>query len=62
MTRQSGPTIPANINEEYYQISEEILSSFPKFRPPVDLFRFKEDALTLVPLIRKGQRLTNEQV
>ena len=62
MTRRSGATVPANIDEEYYQISEEILSSFPKFRPPVDLYRFKEEALTLVPLIRKGQRLTNEQV
>jgi hypothetical protein len=62
MTQRSGPTVPANIDEEYYQISEEILSSFPKFRPPVDLFRFNEDALTLIPLIRKGQRLTNEQV
>jgi hypothetical protein len=55
-------TVPANIDEEYYQISEEILSSFPKFRPPVDLFRFNEEALTLVPLIRNGQRLANEQV
>ena len=62
MTKRSGPTVPAKIEEEYYQISDEILSSFPKFRPPVDLFRFNEEALTLVPLIRKGQRLTNEQV
>ena len=62
MTRRARPTVPNNIDEEYYQISEEILSSFPKFRPPVDLFRFNEEALTLIPLIRKGQRLTNEQV
>ncbi|MDR0239663.1 MAG: HD domain-containing protein [Deltaproteobacteria bacterium] len=62
MTKSAGSTLPAKIDEEYYQISEEILSSFPKFRPPVDLFRFKEEALTLIPLIRKGQRLTNEQV
>jgi len=62
MTKKAGSTLPAKIDEEYYQISEEILSSFPKFRPPVDLFRFKEEALTLVPLIRKGQRLTHEQV
>jgi response regulator RpfG family c-di-GMP phosphodiesterase len=62
MTTRAGHTVPANIDEEYYQISEEILSSFPKFRPPVDLFRFKEEAATLVPYIRKGQRLTNEQV
>jgi len=62
MTKSSGAPVPAKIDEEYYQISEEILSSFPKFHPPVDLFRFNEEALTLVPLIRKSQRLTNEQV
>lgn len=59
MARQSVPT---DINEEYYQISEEILSSFPKYRPPVDLFRFREDILSLAPYSRKGQRLSNEQV
>ena len=53
---------PDNINEEYYQISEEILSSFPKYRPPVDLFRFREDIVVLEPYCRKGQRLSNEQV
>jgi hypothetical protein len=62
MKQRSRHTVPAKIDEEYYQISEEILSSFPKFHPPVDLFRFNEDALTLIPYIRKGQRLTNEQV
>ena len=41
--------VPMNINEEYYQISGEILSSFPKFRPPVDLFRFREDIAVLAP-------------
>ena len=62
MTKSSRHQVPDKIDEEYYQISEEILASFPKFRPPVDLFRFNEEALTLVPLIRKSQRLTNEQV
>ena len=51
-----------NINEEYYQISGEILSSFPKFRPPVDLFRFREDIAVLAPYCVKGSRLTSEQV
>lgn len=55
-------TIPDNISEEYYQINPEILSSFSKYRPPVDLFRFKEDILQLLPYSRKGQRLSNEQV
>ena len=26
-----------DLNEEYYQISPDILSSFPKFRPPLNL-------------------------
>ena len=46
--------VPMNINEEYYQISGEILSSFPKFRPPVDLFRFREDIAVLAPYCVKG--------
>lgn len=54
--------VPQNINEEYYQISSEILSSFPKYRPPVDLFSFREDICVLAPYCRKGDRLTNAQV
>ena len=48
--------IPDNISEEYYQISAAILSSFPKYRPPVDLFRFRDDIAQLTPYSRKGQR------
>ncbi|MDR3362486.1 MAG: HD domain-containing protein [Desulfovibrio sp.] len=51
-----------NIDEEYYQISAEILSSFSKYRPPVDLFVFREDIMVLAPYCRKDVRLTNEQV
>jgi len=51
-----------NINEEYYQISAEILSSFPKYRPPVDLYKFSENISTLEPYSRKGQRISNQQV
>ena len=40
--------VPANISEEYYQISEAILDSFPKYRLPLDLFRFKEDIAQLL--------------
>ncbi|GAB7079804.1 HD-GYP domain-containing protein [Megalodesulfovibrio paquesii] len=54
--------IPDNISEEYYQISQEILVSFPKFRPPLDLFRFRENIGTLEPYFRKGQRLSSQQV
>ncbi len=55
-------TIPDNISEEYYQINPDILASFPKYRPPVDLFEFKEDIAALTPYIHKGNRLTNEQI
>lgn len=60
--KKGANSVPENINEEYYQISAEILSSFSKYRPPVDLFFFKEDIAVLAPFSRKGARLTNEQV
>ncbi len=62
MAIKKKTSVPEKISEEYYQISEEILSSFSKYRPPVDLFRFREDIAQLYPLCRKGQRLSNEQV
>lgn len=60
--RKSKLTVPDNITEEYYQICQEILSSFPKYRPPVDLFQYRSDIMKLYPYSRKGARLTNEQV
>jgi HD-GYP domain-containing protein (c-di-GMP phosphodiesterase class II) len=54
--------IPENISEEYYQISEAILSSFPKYRPPLDLYTFNAEIGQLVSYSRKGARLSNEQV
>lgn len=60
--KKAAGLVPENINEEYYQISPEILSSFPRYRPPVDLFCFQEDIVVLAPYSRKGARLTNEQV
>lgn len=62
MCALKGTKVPENINEEYYQISAEILSSFPKYRPPVDLFFFNEEINVLSPFSRKGARLSNEQV
>ena len=53
---------PESIFEEYYQISETILSSFPKYRPPLDLFRLKEDVAQLQLFIKKDTRITNEQI
>lgn len=61
MCAASSP-IPDNIQEEYYQIAKPILESFPKYRPPVDLFEFKENVARLQPYCRKGVRLSNEQV
>ena len=55
-------SVPGNISEEYYQISEAILSSFPKYRPPLDLFSLHEDVAQLQIYSKKGARLTNEQV
>ena len=43
MAMKKKAAVPEKISEEYYQISEEILSSFSKYRPPVDLFRFRDD-------------------
>lgn len=54
--------VPDKISEEYYQINQSILESFPKYRPPLDLFVFKEDIAQLVTYSRKGDRLSNEQV
>ncbi len=62
MSDVSRKAIPENISEEYYQIAVDMLDSFPKYRPPVDFFRFREDIASLAPLSRKGQRLSNEQV
>jgi HD-GYP domain len=52
----------ANIAEEYYQIGDSILASFPKYRPPLDLFRLKEDVAQVQLFKKKEERLSNEQV
>ncbi|MBO4368634.1 MAG: HD domain-containing protein [Desulfovibrio sp.] len=48
-------------NEDYFQINSEILASFPKHRPPLDLFVFREDICVLEPIFRKGSRLNDAQ-
>ncbi|MDR2893613.1 MAG: HD domain-containing protein [Deltaproteobacteria bacterium] len=52
----------AAISEDYYQISEAVLSSFPKYRLPLDLFLLQEEVVLLVPYYKKETRLSNEQV
>lgn len=56
------PDVPGNISEEYYQISEAILSSFPKYRPPLNLYVLKEAVAQVQLLIKKETRITNEQI
>jgi len=54
--------IPDGLSEEYYQISADILGSFNKYRPPLNIFTFKEDVARVVPYFKVGNRLSNEQV
>ena len=54
--------IPDALDEEYYQINADILESFSKYRPPLNLYRFQEDVARVVPFCRSGDRLSNEQV
>ncbi|MFO7817338.1 MAG: HD-GYP domain-containing protein [Thermodesulfobacteriota bacterium] len=50
-----------NFEEEYYQISADILQSFPKFRLPLNLYHFKEDSASLVPYYYADERLSKEK-
>jgi HD-GYP domain-containing protein (c-di-GMP phosphodiesterase class II) len=54
--------VPDHLNEEYYQISPDILESFSKFRPPLDIFRFKEEVARIEPFYRVGERLDKERI
>ncbi|WP_029898276.1 HD-GYP domain-containing protein [Desulfohalovibrio reitneri] len=58
----SKNAVPESLNEEYYQISSDILESFSKYRPPLDIFRFKEDVARIETYYRAGGRLSKEQV
>lgn len=49
------------LNEEYYQITLDILSKFPKFHPPLSLYEFREDVSVLIPFYSPGQRLDKEK-
>ena len=50
------------LQEEYYQINLDILSSFNKFRPPLNIFRFREDVARVIPYYTVGGRLAKEQI
>lgn len=51
--------VPDSINEEYYQVSPEILDCFPKYRFPLDLYRYKDDIATLIPYYKAQERVDN---
>ena len=57
------PTIevPAGLEEEYYQINPDILQSFNKFRPPLNIYRFIENVCRIAPYYKVGDRLSKEQ-
>jgi HD-GYP domain-containing protein (c-di-GMP phosphodiesterase class II) len=50
-----------DLEEEYYQISPDILQSFNKFRPPLNIFKLKEDVVRLLSFYKVGDRLSKEQ-
>ncbi len=52
---------PERISEEYYQISPEILASFPRFRLPLPLFRYREEVGQLLPIVQREERISTEQ-
>lgn len=54
--------VPENLNEEYYQINPDIIGSFSKYRPPLDIFKFRDDVARIEPYYRVGERLSNEKV
>lgn len=54
--------VPIGVEEDYYQISEAVLSSFPKYRLPLDLFTMNEKVAQLMQYYKKDSRLSNEQV
>lgn len=58
----SNYNIPDGLNEEYYQISQDILGSFNKYRPPLNIYSFKEDVARIMPYYKVGGRLSNEQI
>jgi response regulator RpfG family c-di-GMP phosphodiesterase len=62
MAEKKKADIPDALDEQYYQINLDILESFSKYRPPLDLFRFQEDVARITSFCKGGERLTNEQV
>lgn len=62
MNAKGRMDVPDGLNEEYYQISPDILQSFNKFRPPLNIFVFKEDIGRVASYYKVGERLTKERI
>lgn len=58
---QANQELPSGLEEEYYQINNDILQSFNKFRPPLNIYRFKEEVSRVLPYYKVGERLSKEQ-
>ena len=61
MRERSTLDVPAGLEEEYYQINPDILQSFSKFRPPLNIYRFLEPVSRITPYYKVGDRLSKEQ-
>ncbi len=61
MRNRPANDILAGLEEEYYQINPDILQSFSKFRPPLNIYRFIENVSRVAPYYKVGERLTKEQ-
>ena len=62
MNAKGRMDVPDGLNEEYYQISPDILQSFNKFRPPLDIFHFKEEVGRVASYYKVGERLSKERI
>lgn len=62
MAADKKASIADALDEQFYQINLDILESFSKYRPPLGLFRFREDVARVLPFCKAGDRLSNEQV
>lgn len=61
MSEKNKPQTLDDLEEEFYQISPDILQSFNKFRPPLNIFKLKEDVVRLFAFYKVGDRLSKEQ-
>lgn len=61
MVQNDSKSTPGSYSEDFFQISPEILSSFPKFRPPLNLYIFKENVNDLQPFHYANDRLSKQR-